>query len=51
VATNDPAIPSNVVRMNPDGSFDDPGWRNLAMMPAIKPIIISHRMLNLRSVS
>jgi hypothetical protein len=51
VATKDPAMPSKVVRMNPDGSFEDPGWRNLAMIPATKPIRISQRMFIMRSMS
>src|SRR5262245_53541465 len=30
--------------MKPDGSFDDPGWRNLAIIPATKPIMMSQRI-------
>src|SRR5690348_9243486 len=43
-------MPSKVVRMNPDGSFEDPGWRDLAMIPATKPIRISQRKFIMRHV-
>jgi hypothetical protein len=33
------------VRIKPDGSFDDPGWRNFAIMPATKPIMMVQMML------
>src|SRR5947199_6788385 len=37
-------MPSRVVRMKPEGSFG-PGWMNLAMMPATKPMMMVQRML------
>jgi hypothetical protein len=35
--------------MNPDGSFEDPGSRNLAIIPATNPIMMSQRICILRS--
>src|SRR5262252_2355124 len=49
VATREPTIPSAAVRIKPDGSFDDPGWRNLATMPATKPMIMVQMILILHS--
>jgi hypothetical protein len=39
VATKAPRIPSNVVRMKPDGSLGD-GWISFAMKPAMKPMMM-----------
>jgi hypothetical protein len=39
VANNAPPMPSNVVIINPPGSF--PGIRSLAITPAKKPIMIA----------
>src|SRR5262245_61188060 len=41
-------MPNSVVSIKPDGSFDEPGCRNLAITPATKPIRISHRMFMVR---
>src|SRR5258705_12667375 len=43
VATNAPAIPSTVVRMNPPGLFG-PGESNRAIIPATKPTMMIQRM-------
>src|SRR4051812_39483016 len=36
-------MPSNVVRMNPEGSFGD-GWIHFAIRPAMKPMMIVQRI-------
>src|SRR4030095_6134387 len=43
VATNAPAIPSTVVRMNPPGLFG-PGESSRAIIPATKPTMMIQRM-------
>jgi hypothetical protein len=40
VATKAPIIPSTVVKMNPVGSYLFPGYKNFAMTPATKPIMM-----------
>ena len=43
VATKAPTMPRMVVRMKPEGSLR-PGIRNLAMMPATKPMMMVQRI-------